>query len=101
MAAASVGMALHGGIWPVGSTFLVFSDYARPSVRLAALSKARVVFVWSHDSVGVGEDGPTHQPVEQVMALRTIPGSVSSVPLTETKPRPPGPPPPKSTDRSP
>ena len=74
MAAASVGMALHGGIWPVGGTFLVFSDYARPSVRLAALSKARVVFVWSHDSVGVGEDGPTHQPVEQVMALRTIPG---------------------------
>ncbi len=74
MAAASVGMALHGGVWPVGGTFLVFSDYARPSVRLAALSKARVVFVWSHDSVGVGEDGPTHQPVEQVMSLRTIPG---------------------------
>ena len=74
MAAASVGMALHGGVWPVGGTFLVFSDYARPSVRLAALSKARAVFVWSHDSVGVGEDGPTHQPVEQVMSLRTIPG---------------------------
>lgn len=74
MAAAQVGMALHGGIWPVAGTFLVFSDYARPSVRLAALSKARCVFVWSHDSVGVGEDGPTHQPVEQVMALRTIPG---------------------------
>ncbi|MEZ5381270.1 MAG: transketolase [Microthrixaceae bacterium] len=76
MAAAEVGMALHGGIWPVGGTFLVFSDYARPSVRLAALARARATFVWSHDSVGVGEDGPTHQPVEQVMALRTIPDLV-------------------------
>jgi transketolase len=74
MAAASVGMARHGGVLPMGGTFLVFSDYARPSVRLAALSKAHALFVWSHDSVGVGEDGPTHQPVEQVAALRAIPG---------------------------
>ncbi|MFN0029313.1 MAG: transketolase [Acidimicrobiales bacterium] len=74
MAAAMVGMARHGGVIPFGGTFLVFSDYGRPSVRLAALSQAHALFVWSHDSVGVGEDGPTHQPIEQVAALRTIPG---------------------------
>jgi transketolase len=74
MGAALVGMARHGGVVPFGGTFLVFSDYLRPSVRLAALSKARCVFVWSHDSVGVGEDGPTHQPVEHIMSLRLIPG---------------------------
>jgi len=74
MGAALVGAALHGGVLPVGGTFLVFSDYMRPSVRLAALSGAKAVFVWSHDSVGVGEDGPTHQPVEHVMSLRLIPG---------------------------
>jgi len=74
MAAATVGMARHGGVLPFGGTFLVFSDYARPSVRLAALSEAHVLFVWSHDSIGVGEDGPTHQPVEQVASLRAIPG---------------------------
>ena len=68
------GMALHGGILPVGGTFLVFSDYMRPAVRLAALSGAHVIFAWSHDSVGVGEDGPTHQPVEQIASLRAIPG---------------------------
>lgn len=68
------GLALHGGILPVGGTFLVFSDYMRPAVRLAALSRAKVVYSWTHDSVGVGEDGPTHQPVEQVMSLRAIPG---------------------------
>ena len=73
MAAALVGAAKHGGVLPVGGTFLVFSDYMRPSVRLAAMSKARCVFVWTHDSVGVGEDGPTHQPVEHVMSLRAIP----------------------------
>ncbi|HEX6311394.1 MAG TPA: transketolase [Acidimicrobiia bacterium] len=67
------GMALTGGALPFGGTFLVFSDYARPAVRLAALSRAKVAFVWSHDSVGLGEDGPTHQPVEHVMALRAIP----------------------------
>ncbi len=74
MGSAIVGMALHGGVIPLGATFLVFSDYMRPAVRLAALSHAKCIFVWSHDSVGVGEDGPTHQPVEQVMSLRAIPG---------------------------
>ena len=68
-----VGQALHGGIRPIGSTFFVFSDYARPSIRLAALSHAPVLFIFTHDSVGVGEDGPTHQPVEQLMALRVMP----------------------------
>lgn len=67
------GMALHGGVLPVVGTFLVFADYMRPSVRMAALSKANVVFVWSHDSIGVGEDGPTHQPIEHVASLRAIP----------------------------
>jgi transketolase len=74
MGSMLVGAALHGGVLPVGGTFLVFSDYMRPAVRLAALSGAKCVFVWSHDSVGVGEDGPTHQPVEQVMSLRLVPG---------------------------
>ncbi|CAB5051479.1 unannotated protein [freshwater metagenome] len=74
MGAAMVGMALHGGVLPVGGTFFVFADYMRPAIRLAALSRARVVFVFSHDSVGVGEDGPTHQPVEQLASLRAIPG---------------------------
>lgn len=74
MAAAMVGMALHGGVLPVGGTFFVFADYMRPSIRLAALSKAKVIFVFSHDSVGVGEDGPTHQPVEHLASLRIIPG---------------------------
>lgn len=74
MGAAMVGMALHGGVIPVGGTFFVFADYMRPAIRLAALSKARCVFVFSHDSVGVGEDGPTHQPVEQLASLRAIPG---------------------------
>jgi transketolase len=74
MAAAMVGMALHGGILPVGGTFFVFADYMRPSLRLAALSHAKAIFVFSHDSVGVGEDGPTHQPVEHLASLRIIPG---------------------------
>ncbi|MDJ0769453.1 MAG: transketolase [Ilumatobacter sp.] len=73
MGAALVGMALHGGILPVGGTFFVFLDYMRPAVRLAALSNAKVCFVFTHDSVGVGEDGPTHQPVEQLATLRAIP----------------------------
>ena len=73
MAAAMNGMALHGGIVPYGGTFLVFSDYMRPSIRLAALMGIRVVFVMTHDSIGVGEDGPTHQPVEHLAALRAIP----------------------------
>ncbi|MEO8364100.1 MAG: transketolase [Ilumatobacteraceae bacterium] len=74
MGAALVGMAMHGGVLPVGGTFFVFADYMRPAIRLAALSKAKAVFVFSHDSVGVGEDGPTHQPIEQLASLRTIPG---------------------------
>jgi transketolase len=74
MGAAMVGMALHGGIIPVGGTFFVFADYMRPAIRLAALSKARVIFVFTHDSVGVGEDGPTHQPIEHLASLRVIPG---------------------------
>lgn len=63
----------HGGIIPYGGTFLVFSDYMRPSIRLAALMKLRVIYVFTHDSIGVGEDGPTHQPVEHLVALRAIP----------------------------
>ena len=74
MGSAMVGMALHGGVLPAGGTFFVFLDYMRPPVRLAALSGAKVVFVFTHDSVGVGEDGPTHQPVEHVATLRAIPG---------------------------
>jgi transketolase len=73
MGASMVGMAAHGGILPVGGTFFVFLDYMRPPVRLAALSKAKVLFVYSHDSVGVGEDGPTHQPVEHLATLRAVP----------------------------
>jgi transketolase len=68
------GMAMHGGVVPVGGTFFVFSDYMRGSVRLAALSEAKVVYSWTHDSVGLGEDGPTHQPVEQLAAMRAMPG---------------------------
>ena len=73
MGAAMVGMAAHGGLFPVGGTFLVFSDYMRGAVRMAAISGLPMVFSWTHDSVGVGEDGPTHQPIEQVAALRAIP----------------------------
>jgi transketolase len=68
------GIALHGGLIPVGGTFFVFSDYMRGAVRLAALSQAKVIYSWSHDSVGVGEDGPTHQPIEQLAAMRAMPG---------------------------
>jgi len=70
------GLALHGGIIPYGGTFLIFSDYMRPSIRLAAMMELPVVYVFTHDSIFVGEDGPTHQPVEQLAALRTIPGLV-------------------------
>src|SRR5205823_9554543 len=73
MASALNGMAAHGGVYPYGGSFLVFSDYARPSIRLAALSKFGSIFVFTHDSVGLGEDGPTHQPIEHLMALRAIP----------------------------
>ncbi|NBE83615.1 transketolase [Micromonospora rubida] len=74
MGAILNGISLHGGTRPYGGTFLVFSDYMRPSVRLAALMKLPVVYVWTHDSIGLGEDGPTHQPVEHLTALRAIPG---------------------------
>ena len=80
MGAAGNGMALHGGVKPFVSTFFVFSDYLRPSIRLAALQKLPVVYVFTHDSIAVGEDGPTHEPVEHLAALRTIPG------LTVTRP---------------
>jgi transketolase len=66
-------MAYHGGIRPFAATFFVFSDYMRPAVRLASLNKQHVVYVWTHDSVGLGEDGPTHQPVEHLMSLRAMP----------------------------
>jgi len=74
MASAMNGMALHGGVVPYGGTFLVFSDYSRPAIRLAALMGVRVIHVLTHDSIGLGEDGPTHQPVEHLAALRAIPG---------------------------
>jgi transketolase len=73
MGAAVNGMAAHGGIIPFGSTFLIFSDYFRPSIRLAALMELGVIYVLTHDSIGLGEDGPTHQPIEQLAALRAIP----------------------------
>jgi transketolase len=73
MAAAMNGMALHGGIIPYSGTFLVFSDYCRPAIRLASLMGQRVIHVMTHDSIGLGEDGPTHQPVEHLAALRAIP----------------------------
>jgi transketolase len=74
MGAVMNGIALHGGTRPYGGTFLVFSDYMRPAVRLAAVMQAPVTYVWTHDSIGLGEDGPTHQPVEHLAALRAIPG---------------------------
>jgi transketolase len=74
MGAIMNGMALHGGIIPYGGTFLVFSDYMRPAIRLAALMKQQVIYVFTHDSIGLGEDGPTHQPIEHLAALRCIPG---------------------------
>ncbi|TDB37717.1 MAG: transketolase [Actinobacteria bacterium] len=76
MGAVVNGMAYHGGFVPYGSTFLVFSDYMRPPIRLAALGKLHVIHVFTHDSVGLGEDGPTHQPVEHLAALRAIPGAI-------------------------
>jgi len=73
MGAILNGMALHGGLLPYGGTFLIFSDYMRPAIRLAALMQLQVIYVFTHDSIGLGEDGPTHQPVEQLAALRAIP----------------------------
>jgi transketolase len=74
MGAILNGMALHGGVIPFGGTFLVFSDYMRGAVRLSSLMKLPVIFIWTHDSIGLGEDGPTHQPVEHLASLRAIPG---------------------------
>jgi transketolase len=73
MGAIAVGMAIHGGFIPYTATFLTFSDYMRPPIRLASLMGLRVIFVFTHDSIGLGEDGPTHQPIEQIMGLRTVP----------------------------
>ena len=73
MAATMNGMALHGGVIPYGGTFLVFTDYARPAIRLSALQRARVIYVMTHDSIGLGEDGPTHQPIEHLQSLRAMP----------------------------
>jgi transketolase len=73
MAAAMNGMALHGGVVPYGGTFLIFSDYCRNAIRLSALQQTRVVYVLTHDSIGLGEDGPTHQPIEHIMSMRLIP----------------------------
>jgi len=74
MSAAMNGMALHGGVIPYGGTFLVFTDYARPAIRLSAIQQVRVIYVMTHDSIGLGEDGPTHQPVEHLQSLRAMPG---------------------------
>jgi transketolase len=73
MCAAVNGMAVHGGLIPFGSTFFTFSDYCKPAIRLAALMKVRSLFVFTHDSIALGEDGPTHQPIEHLMALRAVP----------------------------
>lgn len=85
MGAVLNGLALHGGVRPVGSTFLVFSDYMRPSIRLAALSGLPVIYAFTHDSIGLGEDGPTHQPIEQLASLRAIPGLVVMRPADPTE----------------
>lgn len=76
MGSIANGIALHGGLLPFGSTFLVFSDYMRPAIRLAALMKIHVIYVFTHDSVGIGEDGPTHQPIEHLSSLRAIPNLI-------------------------
>ncbi len=73
MAAAMNGLALHGGVIPYGGTFLIFTDYCRPAIRLSALQQVQVVYVMTHDSIGLGEDGPTHQPIEHLMSLRVMP----------------------------
>ena len=73
MAAAMNGISLHGFFIPYGGTFLVFSDYCRPAIRLSALMKQQVIYVFTHDSIGLGEDGPTHQPIEHLSSFRVIP----------------------------
>jgi transketolase len=85
MGSIANGMALHGGIIPYTATFLIFSDYMRPPIRLAALMDLRVAYVFTHDSIGLGEDGPTHQPIEQLLALRAIPNLVVLRPADATE----------------
>ena len=85
MGAVANGMALHGGVIPYTATFLIFSDYMRPAIRLGSLMGQQVIYVFTHDSIGLGEDGPTHQPIEQLMALREIPGLVVSRPADATE----------------
>jgi len=85
MGAIANGMALHGGILPYTATFLIFSDYMRPPIRLAALMGLRVIYIFTHDSIGLGEDGPTHQPIEQLLALRVIPDLVVLRPADATE----------------
>lgn len=85
MAAIATGMALHRGIIPYAATFLIFYDYMRPAVRLAAMMKQRVVFIFTHDSIGLGEDGPTHQPIEQLVGLRSVPNLVLIRPADATE----------------
>jgi transketolase len=85
MCAAMNGMAVHGGIIPYGGTFMCFSDYARPAIRLASLMEQRVIFVMTHDSIGLGEDGPTHQPVEHLAALRAIPHLLTMRPADQVE----------------
>ncbi len=85
MTAALTGMAHHGGVLPYGATFLTFSDSMRPSIRLAALSGAHVIYVWTHDSIALGEDGPTHQPVEQLASLRAMPNMLVLRPADATE----------------
>ena len=85
MGAVANGMALHGGVIPYTATFLIFSDYMRPAIRLCSLMGQHVIYVFSHDSIGVGEDGPTHQPIEHLMSLREIPGLVVSRPADATE----------------
>ena len=90
MAAAMNGLALHGGFIPYGGTFLAFADYSRPAIRLAALMRLRVIHVMTHDSIGLGEDGPTHQPVEHLAALRAIPNLLVFRPADAVETRRPG-----------
>ena len=85
MGAVANGMSLHGGIIPYTATFLIFSDYMRPAIRLGSLMGQQVIYVFTHDSIGLGEDGPTHQPIEHLMALREIPGLVVSRPADATE----------------
>ncbi len=87
MTAIANGIALHGGFLPYTSTFLMFVEYARNAVRMAALMKQRQVMVYTHDSIGLGEDGPTHQPVEQVASLRVTPNMSTGVRVTGLNPR--------------